>query len=145
MLQEKTNQLDFRNKYILDNQSGALKKLDNQISNIDNDIMTQRRQSGINTYIINQDKNRILISRIILVGILFSSIPLLLAFYEIGNLHKPSSLGIKNVNLVIIPILVLTLLIIILMVYMNTIRSDLDWGVYKHHPPKDYIKRLDKD
>ena len=145
VLEEKTNQLDFRNKYILDNQSGALKKLDQQISNIDNDIMTQRRQSSINMYIVNKDKNRILISRIIIVGYLLASIPLIFAYLNVGELKEASVFGPKKVNLIIVPILIITLLIVLIMLYYNHHRSDLDWRVYKYKPPKDYLKKIDRD
>merc|ERR1711934_538687 len=87
LLQDKTNQLDLRNKYIIKNQDNDLLKSAKQISEIDSDITTKRRQSQINTYLINESFNRIIIYRVLLVGVLLSIIPLILAYSGIEHFN----------------------------------------------------------
>ncbi len=128
------NMIKRKNQDTLELQGDNIVKSSTQINQLNNDIMTKRRQDQINIYQYHYLNNQVLMLKIMFMGILFCCLTLLLSIMGIGTDHFDARVR-GSPPLIYMYLLIISILTIlgVMIVYIRVKDiNDLDWNVFDY-------------
>ena len=120
-----------KNQDTLELQGDNITRSSTQINQLNNDIMTKRRQEQINIYQYHYLNNQVLMLKILFMGILFCCLTLLLSIMGIGTDHFDASVrGSPPLIYMYLMIIAIITILGIMIVYIRVKNiNELDWNV----------------